>query len=81
VKLSNSHAAVEINLDEIPLISGGNSLVFRLLVTKVSPFHMIFNLNKVIIATHFDKGGYGKATSHITILFLGLKEFLEKCVV
>jgi len=80
VKLSNSHAVVEINLDEIPLISGGNSLVFHLLVAKVS-LHMIFNLNKVIIATHFNKGGYGKATSHITILFLGLKEFLEKCVV
>jgi hypothetical protein len=81
VKLSNSRAVVEINLDEIPLISGGNSLVFHLLVMKVSPFHMIFNMNKVIIARHFDKGGYGKATSHITIFFLGLKEFLEKCVV
>jgi hypothetical protein len=81
VKLSNSHAIVEINLDEIPLILGGNSLVFCLLVAKVSPFHMNFNLNKVIIATHFDKGGYGKATFHITIHFLQLKELLEKCVV
>ncbi len=41
--------------------------------TEVSPFHVILYLNKVFIATHFDKG------SHIIIFRIGLKEFLEKC--
>jgi hypothetical protein len=49
-------------LDEIPLISNGNSFVLHLLVADVNPFHVSFNLNGVMIATCFEKGGYGKAT-------------------
>jgi hypothetical protein len=42
---------------------------------EVNPFHMIFNLNGVLIITHFDRG------SHTVIIRPGLKEFLEKCLV
>jgi hypothetical protein len=76
----NSHAAIELGLDEIPSTSSGNSLVFHLSIMEVSPFHVIFYLNGIIIATCFEKGGYGKAASHILGLMLGLKEFLEKCL-
>ncbi len=47
---------------------------------EVNPFHVIFYLNGVLVATHFDKGIYGKLASQIVILKLRLKEFLERCV-
>jgi hypothetical protein len=72
---SNSHAVVEISLDEIPSTSSVDSLVLRLHATEVSPFHVVFYLNEVLVTTHFNKG------SCIVIFHFGLKEFLEKCFV
>jgi hypothetical protein len=66
----NSCVAFEIGLDEIPSTSGFDSIMFHLPTTKVSPFHVIFNLNKILITTCFNKG------FRIVILHLGLKEFL-----
>jgi len=65
---------------EIPLTSGGDSLVPCSPASKMSPFHVIFNLNGILITTDFDKGGYGKATSRTAILRPRLKEFLEICL-
>ncbi len=76
----NSRTVIELGLDEIPLTSGGDSLVPLLPSPKVSSFHVIFDLNKVLIATRFDKGGYGKVASHTVILQPRLKELLEKCL-
>ncbi len=72
MELPHSHAVAEDSLDEIPSTSGFDSTVPRLLVVEVNPFHVIFNLNRVLIATRFDRG------SRIIILHRGLKEFLEK---
>ncbi len=69
----NSRVAVELGLDEIPLASTFDFIVLCLLTMEVNPFHVIFYLNKVIIATCFDKG------FHSVILRPGLKEFLKKC--
>ncbi len=71
MELPNSHV-VEINLDEVPLTSSFNFVVPHSLVVESSPFHVIFNLNGVLLATCFDKG------SHIVIFHPGLKEFFEK---
>jgi hypothetical protein len=59
---------------DIPLTLGFNSEVPCSLAVEASPFHVIFNLNEVLIATRFIKG------FHTIILHLGLKEFLEKCL-
>jgi hypothetical protein len=74
VELPNSCTVVEVNLDEILSTLGGDSPVPCSHVVKVSPFHMIFDLNKVLIATCFDKG------SHTIIFHPGLKNVLEKCL-
>jgi hypothetical protein len=74
VESPNSRAVIVINLDEILMTSGVDSDVPYLLTTEVSPFHMIFNLNGVLIATNFDRG------SCTIILRPRLKEFLEKCL-
>ncbi len=74
VESPNSCTIIVINLDEIPLTSSVNSPMFHLATTKVCPFHVIFNLNGIMITTCFDKCSY-------TIIFChGLKEFLEKCL-
>jgi hypothetical protein len=67
--------AIERFLDEIPSTLGFDSRMPYLFIAKVNPFHMIFNLNKVLIVTRFDK------CFHTVIFRLGLKEFLEKCLV
>jgi len=66
----NSCVFVELKMDEMPLTSGVDSLVFRSLVMEVNPFHVIFNLNGVLVATHFNKGGYGNV--HLEPSFSGL---------
>ncbi len=71
----NSRTIVTIGLDEIPSISIVNSLVPYSPTAKASPFHVIFYLNEIMIATHFNKG------FHTIIFHPGLKEFLEKCLV
>jgi hypothetical protein len=71
----NSCLVVEVDLNEIPSTLGFDFVVLRSLVMEVNPFHVIFNLNEVLIATHFNRG------SHAIILHIGLKEFLEKCFV
>ncbi len=76
----NSCAFIELKMDEMPSTLGVDSLVFRSLVMEVSPFHVIFYLNGVLVTTHFSKGGYGKPTFRTIILKLGLKELLERCV-
>ncbi len=70
----NSCAGFEINLDEIPSTSSFDIILPHLPTTKVNPFHVIFDMNEVLITTHFDKG------SHTIIFRLGLKELLEKCL-
>jgi hypothetical protein len=69
------HVVVEVTLDEILLTSGVNSLVFCSHTMEVSPFHVIFNLSRVLIATCFDKG------SRTILLHPILKEFLNKFLV
>jgi len=39
-----------------------------------------FYLNGVLVATHFNKGKYGKVATCTIIFWLGLKEFLDNCV-
>jgi hypothetical protein len=73
VESLNSHVTVEIGLDEILSMSGGNSPLQCSHVVEVSPFYVIFDLNGVLITTHFNKGFY------IVIFCPRLKEFLEKC--
>ncbi len=75
MELPNSHTFIEVSLDEIPSTLGVDSLVLCLHTLEMNPFHVIFDLNGILIITHFDKG------SHIIILLLRLKEFLEKCLV
>jgi hypothetical protein len=74
VELPNSCTVVEVNLDEIPLISSVNSPMLHSPTAKVCPFHVIFNPNGIMITTCFNK-------CSCTIIFRhGLKEFLEKCL-
>jgi hypothetical protein len=67
----NSRVVFKVNLDEIPSTLGVNSILPCSLATKVSPFHVIFYFNKLLIATHFDK------SFHTIIPHFRLKEFLE----
>jgi hypothetical protein len=69
----NSCTIVEVNLDEILSTLGVKSLVPCSHAIEVNPFHVIFDLNGVLIATLFNKGFC------TIILHPGLKEFLEKC--
>jgi len=63
---------VKIGFDEILSTLSVDSTMFHSLAVKVSPFHVIFYLNKILIATHFNK-------CSCTIIFhFGLKEFMEK---
>ncbi len=70
----NSHEVVVIGLDEIPLTSGVDVEMPRLPTAEVNLFHMIFDLNGVLIVTHINRG------FHAIILYFGLKKFLEKCL-
>jgi hypothetical protein len=73
VESPNSHAAIEIGLDEILSTSCGNSPLHCSHVVEVSPFYVIFDLNGILITIHFNKG------FSIVIFCPSLKEFLEKC--
>ncbi len=75
MELPNSHMVVEFGLDEIPSTLGVDSPMLCLHTSEVNPFHVIFDLNGILIITRFDKG------FRSIILRLGLKEFLEKCLV
>jgi len=66
---------VVIDLDENLSILGVDIEMFHLPMVEVSLFHVIFDLNKVLITTCFDRG------SHTIIIRLGLKEFVNKCFV
>ncbi len=70
----NSCTVVEVGLDEIPSTSNVDSEMPHSPIAKVNPFHVIFDLDGVLIATHFDKG------SCIIILCPRLKEFIKKCL-
>jgi hypothetical protein len=74
VESPNSCMVVEIGLDEIPLTWNVDSLVLCSPAVKVSPFHVIFNLKRIMIATCFDKHSF------IIIFYHGLKEFPKKCL-
>jgi hypothetical protein len=65
---------LQVSLDEILLTLGVDFTMHHLFMAEVGPFHVIFDLNGVLITTCFDKG------SHNIILCLGLKELLEKCL-
>jgi len=75
VESLNSFATIEVSLDEIPLILGFDFKMPCSLTMEVIPFHVIFNLNGVLITTWFIKG------FRTIILYLGLKEFLNKCLI
>jgi hypothetical protein len=66
VELPNSLRAIEINLDDIPSTLGFDSKMLHSLITEVSPFHVTFNSNGVLITTWFIKG------LHTVILHLGI---------
>jgi hypothetical protein len=74
VESPNSCAAVEVGLDEILSTLGGNSPSPCSHRAEVGPFYVIFDLNRILITTHFNK------SSCTVILRPGLKEFLEKCL-
>jgi len=80
VELPNARTFVELGMDEMPSTLRVESLVPCSHVIEVIPFHVIFNLNKILVATCFDEGEYGKVASHTIIFQLGLKENLKKCV-
>jgi hypothetical protein len=56
VESLNSRVIVVVNLDEIPLTSSVDSEVPHSPIAKVKPFHVIFNLDEVLITTCFDRG-------------------------
>jgi hypothetical protein len=70
----NSHEVVAIGLDEIPSTLGVDAKMPRLPTVEVNLLHTIFDLNGVLIVTHFNRG------FHAIILYFGLKNFLEKCL-
>jgi hypothetical protein len=74
VELLNSCLVVEVGLNEIPSTLGFDFAVPHSLIMEVSPFHVIFDLNEVLITTHINRG------SHTIILRPKLKEFLDKCL-
>jgi hypothetical protein len=47
---------------------------------KVGPLYVVFDLNKVLVTTRFDRGGYWKVPSCIFVFNLKFKKFLERCV-
>jgi hypothetical protein len=75
VESPNARMVVTIDLDEIPSILGVKIEMLHLPMVEVDLFYVIFDLNKVLIATCFDRG------SHTVIFRPGLKEFVEKCFV
>jgi hypothetical protein len=81
VESQNSRAVIELGLDEIPSTSGDDSSMLHLSIVEVSPFHVIFDLNEVLITTHFENDKYGKGAFDVVSLRHGLKEFLKKCLV
>jgi hypothetical protein len=66
IELPNSRAVVVISLDGIPLILNVDPEMPCSLMEEVNPFHVIFDLNGVLIATHFNRGFC------IIILYLGI---------
>jgi hypothetical protein len=68
IELPNSRALVELRLDEMPSTLKVDSKVLHSPLTKMNPFHFIFYLNGILVATRLDKGGYCKAPSHTVIL-------------
>jgi hypothetical protein len=74
VELLNSCLVVEIGLNEILSTLCFYSTVPHSHTMEVSPFHVIFDLNKVLIVTHSNR------SSHTIIFRPRLKEFLEKCL-
>jgi len=74
VESLNSCLVVEVSLNEIPSTLGFDSTTPCSLAITVSPFHVIFDLNKVLIVTHSNR------SSHTIIFRPRLKEFLEKCL-
>jgi hypothetical protein len=47
---------------------------------EVSLLHVIFDLNKVLVATHFNKVRYQRSPPRNLVFKPRLKEFLEICV-
>jgi hypothetical protein len=68
VELSNSRAFGELRLDDMPSTLGVDFPVLCSPPPKVNLFHVIFNLKEILVATHFDRGGYQKV-SFCTIFF------------
>jgi hypothetical protein len=56
VESLNTRVIVVIGLDEILSTLSVDSEVPHSPVTKMNPFHVIFDLDGVLIATHFDRG-------------------------
>jgi hypothetical protein len=52
-----------VGLDEIPSTLGGDSQMPILPSLEMHSFHAIFDLNVILIAICFNKGGYGKVAS------------------
>ncbi len=71
VELPNSRTFVELGMDEMPSISKVDSLVPCSPTAEVNRFHVIFNLNKILVTTYFDKDIYGKVASRTIIFQLG----------
>jgi len=73
VESPNSCAIVKVDLDDIPSTTSFDSKMLCSCAMEVSPCHVIFDLNKVVITTCFDRG------SHI-IIFWRNALFNSRCI-
>jgi len=76
----NLWAFDELKVHEMPSTSRVDSQMIHLPLLEVSALHVIFNLNKVFIATPFNKARYQRSPPCSVILKPRLKEFLDICV-
>jgi hypothetical protein len=65
---------IKVGWDATDFGSGLPSASFAF--SRDESIHVIFYLNRILVVTHFHRGGYCKAPSCIVILLLELKEFL-----
>ncbi len=76
----NLWAFGELEVHEMPLTSRVDSQMLRLPSLEVSPLHVIFDLNKVFIATHFNRARYQRVPPRSIVLKPKFKKFIEICV-
>lgn len=74
----NSRSLSEQKFHEVPSTSRINFPMSHSPSSKLSPLHVIYNLNGVLVATCFNRGKYQRAPSWTIVFKPWLKEFLER---